>query len=88
MELKFAGQRDVASLQVVEHESPNTTHRYVEANLAMKEKALARLQSPDAKSRAAHTSGHCLCVSPARRYTARQEADSSENSSKKELRVE
>ena len=25
----------------------NTTHRYVEANLAMKEKALARLEAPD-----------------------------------------
>jgi site-specific recombinase XerD len=31
------------------HESPNTTHRYVEADLAMKEKALSRLQSPDTK---------------------------------------
>jgi len=29
------------------HESPNTTHRYVEADLAMKEKALARLQEPE-----------------------------------------
>ena len=29
------------------HESTNTTHRYVEANLAMKEKALARLEEPD-----------------------------------------
>jgi len=28
------------------HESPNTTHRYVEADLAMKEKALARLEGP------------------------------------------
>ena len=27
------------------HESMNTTHRYVEANLAMKEKALARLEA-------------------------------------------
>ncbi len=31
------------------HESTNTTHRYVEANLAMKEKALARLDAPDIK---------------------------------------
>ncbi len=31
------------------HESMNTTHRYVEANLAMKEKALARLEAPDTK---------------------------------------
>ena len=28
------------------HESPNTTHRYVEADLAMKEKALAQLAEP------------------------------------------
>ncbi|OGA49934.1 MAG: integrase [Betaproteobacteria bacterium RIFCSPLOWO2_12_FULL_63_13] len=33
------------------HESTTTTHRYVEANLAMKEKALARLQAPDTKLR-------------------------------------
>ena len=33
------------------HESPNTTHRYVEADLAMKEKALARLEAPDTKMR-------------------------------------
>ena len=31
------------------HESMNTTHRYVEANLQMKEKALARLEAPDIK---------------------------------------
>ena len=29
------------------HESPATTHMYVEANLAMKERALAKLQEPD-----------------------------------------
>jgi integrase len=28
------------------HESPTTTHQYVEADLAMKERALARLQEP------------------------------------------
>ena len=33
------------------HESTNTTHRYVEADLAMKEKALARLEAPDTKMR-------------------------------------
>jgi len=27
----------------------NTTHRYIEANLAMKEKALARLEPPNTK---------------------------------------
>ena len=31
------------------HESTTTTHRYVEADLAMKEKALARLQEPGTK---------------------------------------
>jgi site-specific recombinase XerD len=31
------------------HESMTTTHRYVEADLAMKEKALARLEPPNAK---------------------------------------
>jgi site-specific recombinase XerD len=31
------------------HESPNTTHRYVEADLGMKQKALARLEAPDTK---------------------------------------
>ena len=29
------------------HESPATTHQYIEADLAMKEKALARLQDPN-----------------------------------------
>ena len=33
------------------HESPNTTHRYVEANLEMKQKALARLDEPKMKMR-------------------------------------
>lgn len=31
------------------HESPSTTHMYVEADLAMKERALARLKQPDLK---------------------------------------
>ena len=31
------------------HDSMNTTHRYIEANLAMKEKALARLEQPNTK---------------------------------------
>ena len=30
---------------------PTTTHQYTEANLAMKEKALARMQDPDTASR-------------------------------------
>jgi site-specific recombinase XerD len=33
------------------HESPETTHQYVQANLAMKERALSRLQEPEAKIR-------------------------------------
>lgn len=36
------------------HESTTTTHRYVEADMAMKEKALARLQEPDTKMRRFH----------------------------------
>jgi site-specific recombinase XerD len=32
------------------HESPSTTHMYVEADLAMKESALARLQESDAQT--------------------------------------
>ncbi len=31
------------------HESPATTHQYIEADLAMKERALARLHEPEAK---------------------------------------
>ena len=31
------------------HESATTTHRYVEADLEMKEKALARLEAPDTR---------------------------------------
>ena len=31
------------------HESPSTTHMYIAADLEMKEKALARVQSPDSK---------------------------------------
>ena len=33
------------------HESPTTTHQYVEADLTMKEQALGRLQEPDAAVR-------------------------------------
>jgi integrase len=33
------------------HENASTTHQYVEADLAMKDKALARLQEPDTKIR-------------------------------------
>ena len=33
------------------HESTTTTHRYVEADLAIKQKALARLEAPDTKMR-------------------------------------
>jgi site-specific recombinase XerD len=33
------------------HETPTTTHHYVEADLAMKDRALARLQEPDTKIR-------------------------------------
>jgi site-specific recombinase XerD len=42
------------------HESTNTTHRYVEADLAMKDKALARLQEPDTKMDRYHPSDDAL----------------------------
>jgi site-specific recombinase XerD len=34
------------------HESPNTTHAYLEADLAMKKRALERLQEPASRRRA------------------------------------
>jgi len=42
------------------HESPTTTHHYVEADLAMKNRALARLQDPDTKPRRYHASESLL----------------------------
>ena len=36
-------------LTPVRHESPVTTHHYVEADLTMKERALAKLHEPDVK---------------------------------------
>ena len=36
------------------HKSTNTTDRYVEADLTMKEKALARLEAPDSQLRRFH----------------------------------
>lgn len=42
------------------HESPNTTHQYVEADLAMKDRALARLQEPSTKIRRYHAPNSLL----------------------------
>jgi len=42
------------------HESTTTTHHYVEADLAMKERALARLQEPEAKNNRYHASDALL----------------------------
>lgn len=42
------------------HESPTTTHAYVEANLAMKERALAKLQEIPSKARRFRASDHLL----------------------------
>ncbi len=36
------------------HESTTTNHRYVEANMKMKEDALAKLQEPDTKMKRYH----------------------------------
>ena len=42
------------------HESTNTTHRYVEVNLEMKVKALARLEAPDIKLKRFRANDHLL----------------------------
>ena len=42
------------------HESMTTTHRYIEADLAMKEKALARLHEPNAKMNRYHPTDDAL----------------------------
>jgi len=41
------------------HESPSTTHVYVEADLGMKERALARLKQPDVKQARYRPPKHC-----------------------------
>ena len=53
------------------HESMNTTHRYVEANLAMKEKALARLEPPRYQDRQVSSAGRAHAV-PADAVTMRR----------------
>lgn len=61
------------------HESPTTTHQYVEADLAMKEKALARLQDPQTPIRRYAASGRrTRCWSSSRRcdYVQNPVADS------------
>jgi hypothetical protein len=42
---------DLVGMRRLGHESPTTTHQYVEADLAMKDRALARLQEPNTKIR-------------------------------------
>lgn len=42
------------------HESPTTTHQYVKADLAMKEKSLARLQDPETPVRRFRATGTLL----------------------------
>jgi hypothetical protein len=49
--MKEARQHPFDLIDWLGHENPNTTHRYVEADLAMKQKALARLEAPDTKVR-------------------------------------
>jgi len=50
-----AGHKSGVDISVIAlrlgHESPTTTHQYIEADLAMKEPALGRLQEPDAAIR-------------------------------------
>jgi site-specific recombinase XerD len=47
MHLLQSGERIEGIALWLGHESPTTTHQYTQANLAMKEKALAKLQDPD-----------------------------------------
>lgn len=47
MHLLQSGERIDGIALWLGHESPTTTHHYTEANLAMKEKALAKLQDPN-----------------------------------------
>jgi integrase len=49
------------------HESTTTTHRYVEADLAMKEKALARLEAPGQTPRWAATRRRTRCCDSCKR---------------------
>jgi site-specific recombinase XerD len=51
MDLLQSGEAITVIALWLGHESPTTTHQYVEANLAMKEKALAKLQDPDTTPR-------------------------------------
>jgi site-specific recombinase XerD len=51
MHLLQSGTDDDTLALWLGHESPTTTHQYVEANLEMKERALARLQQPAAAIR-------------------------------------
>ena len=51
MSLLQAGEQVTVIALWLGHESPTTTHQYVEADLAMKQKALAKLQDPDTTPR-------------------------------------
>ena len=66
------------------HESPTTTHQQVEADLAMKEKALARLQDPETPVRRLRAADSLLeflktlrvCAESDRRVQPHHEEDS------------
>jgi integrase len=51
MSLLQAGERATVIALWLGHESPNTTHQYVEADLAMNQKTLAKLQDPNTAPR-------------------------------------
>ena len=59
------------------HESPTTTHQYVEADLAMKEKALGRLQDPRRRYVASGRRTHCWSSSRRFDYVQNLVAESS-----------
>ena len=75
MHLLQSGTRDDMIALWLGHESPVTTHQYLEADLAMKERALARLQEPTETHRRFRASdslldflkGLLLCAEPRRR---------------------
>ena len=56
------------------HESPTTTHQYVEADLAMREKALSRLQDPQRRRAASEWMTRCWISSIPCDYVQRRVA--------------
>jgi len=60
MHLLQSGEPIVGIALWLGHESPTTTHQYIEANLAIKEKALAWILDLDTASRRFRAPTRCL----------------------------